>query len=129
MTNGESWLMDPQTRDYVQDANGMPVITRGLEMPAFFRSTIPRQGWLYAPNDLYGSDYRREKRKQGSGAASTMRGVGQRALKPLIDDGRAQSVAVTPSQLPRTGVEIDVMLVDASGNSQQIRGLNPVGLG
>src|SRR4051812_27477573 len=86
MRNGQGWLMDPHAKDYEQDL-GAPVLDASLKMPIYFRTMVPRTQWLYAPNNLYGSDFWTKNRKQIQGTTTAMKAIQQRALRPLLQDG------------------------------------------
>ena len=111
-----SWNVNPSTGDYlIQD--GKPVPTESLVVPAYYRIMIPRGQWMYAPNTKYGNDAALLKKKNGSEIV----GMTERALHPLVDDGRALSVAaqINPTiQTNRNNAALSVALVDAQGQPQ-----------
>lgn len=124
-SNGESWLMDPATRDYSQDG-GAPVITRSLKMPMYFRTLAPRKRWLYAPDDNWGSDFHLLHTKNGPNAGPAAQAIERRALQPLIEDGRALDVSVGVSQ-QRGGLVVDARAIEANGTETELTGLRPLG--
>ncbi len=127
MTNGESWLIDPETRDYVQ-VKGNPVVDRSLKMPIYFRTLVPRTRWLYAPDTKYGSDFWAYKDRQTPNAAGTAQAIERRAVAPLLDDGRAIDIQVTTINDPRNGVQLTVTALDASGQQTSELTLAPIRL-
>lgn len=122
--NGESWLMNPETRDYEQEG-GKPVVTRSLKMPMYFRTLVPRRRWLYAPNDDYGSDFSTFRAKQSDGGAVSAQAIERRALQPLIADGRALDIDVEAST-ETGGVVITARAVEANGTETELTGLRPI---
>lgn len=125
MRNGESWKLDPETRDYEQE-DGAPVIDLTLKMPIYFRTMVPRTRWLYAPDTRYGSDFWQVKTKQGANSPALVQGIQERAVQPIIEDGRASEITVTPSALARQGIALDVKAVDSSGKEQELKALVPL---
>ncbi len=125
MKNGESWLMNPGTRDYEQ-SGGSPVIDKSLKMPIYFRTLVPRTRWMYAPDNTYGSDFWQYKNKQGPNAPSVVESIEQRALQPILDDGRALRIDVSPINDPRVGIQLNVTARDASGEDVEVSALRPI---
>ena len=125
MRNGESWQIDPETRDYEQE-DGAPVIDLTLKMPIYFRTRAQRTRWLYAPNTRYGSDFWQIRTKQNANSPALMQGVQERCLQPILEDGRALEITVTPSAMARQGIALDVKAVDSSGKEQELKALTPI---
>jgi phage gp46-like protein len=109
-----SWLIDPVTGDYVIN-KGNPVRDESLQFPAYARLKIKRQGWLYAPNKDYGSDYS-SVRKRTNSTQALLESIGIKALQPMIDDGRASEVAFTLDQSSRNGESQICSIVDTDSN-------------
>lgn len=122
--NGESWLMNPATRDYEQQG-GKPVVTRSLKMPMYFRTLVGRRKWLYAPDDSYGSDFASFRGKQNEAGAVTAQAIERRALQPLIADGRALEIDVTVTP-ERNGLVINARALEANGTETELNGLRPI---
>lgn len=122
-----SWLVDPKTGDYVSE-NGSPVPTEDLRVPAFYRLKIHRQGWMYAPDDKYGSDYYLLRKRHSNADARTIETVGVRALQPIMDDARALDISVETKTQSRNGPGLEVVITDAQGEEQKLN-LNPLSVG
>ena len=114
-----NWDLDPKTGDYVMQG-GAPKNTESLAIPAYFRLKISRNRWLYAPDTDYGSDFHLIKKRKTNGDASDIENIAARALQPLIDDGRAQSITIRAQQQVRHGVGIQVNIVDQEGDVQEL---------
>jgi phage gp46-like protein len=117
--------MDPVARDYVVE-NGRPVEDVSLLTPAYFRLRTKRKTWMYAPDDRYGSDYHLIKKNLTASNNGRLAGVGERALQPLLDDGRADEIQVDLTQQSRHGAGIEFKITDAEGETEQFT-FNPVG--
>lgn len=122
----ESWKLDPATKDYEQEG-GSPVIDRSLRMPAYFRIMTPRTRWLYAPNTRYGSDFWAHRAKQSSTEPSQVEGIADRALRPIIEDGRASDIEVEAISSGRQYNQLKATLTDDSGEETDLM-LNPIGV-
>lgn len=120
MSGFVSWNVDPDTGDYVMDAAGKPVNNNDLKTPAYFRLTVGRTRWLYAPDTTYGSDFYLFKKKHLSNDPSTLEAVAQRALQPMIDDGRASAVTVNTTDAKRYQSDESVQITDAQGIPQSL---------
>lgn len=117
-----SWKINPSTGDYIME-NGAPVSSDSLVYPAYYRLKIPRAGWLYAPNDLYGSDYWMVKKRTGAGSDSGLINIGNKALQPMIDDGRASDVDIETaavSNLNRNNAALTVNITDIGGEVDKL---------
>lgn len=116
---GESWTIDPETRDYSQEG-GSPVVDRTLKTPAYLRLTVPRTRWLYAPNASYGSDYWTQNVKNDKARPGVLEAIGKRALQPMVDDGRATEVSVVADDRGRYHCHLDTKITDAQGQTEEI---------
>lgn len=119
-----SWQIDPGTGDYVM-TQGKPVDDSSLIYPAYYRLTIGRARWMYAPDDQYGSDLHTLKKRNDK----AMVDMTERAMQPMIDDGRALSADVTlnpPAGSVRSNTGAAVVITDAQGNPEVLP-LPPVG--
>lgn len=126
----ESWKVDPASKDYVMEG-GSPVPTESLVVPAFYRLRIHRGRWMYAPNDEYGSDYFLVKKRFNGGDLSGLKNIGEKALRPMVDDKRAKKAVVTPDPQPqqsRSNSFLKIQIVDAQGEVEEL-GLPPIGGG
>lgn len=114
--NGQSWKIDPTTRDYIMDSTGNPVQDTTLQTPIYVRTMGRRTQWLHAPDDGWGSDFFQIKNnKQLSSQPNVLVAAQRRCLQPLIDDGRAEEIDVTPLPSGRGYRQLQVIAVDASG--------------
>jgi phage gp46-like protein len=120
-----SWLIDPTTGDY-QVSGGNPVRDESLQFPAYVRLKTQRGSWLYAPDVDYGSDLYLI-RKQTKATPALVENVSERALQPLLDDGRASEISVQHTGSARFGETLDANLTDRNGQTQSLS-LSPVGL-
>lgn len=100
--------IDACKRDYELDEFGNLKIDKGLGTPAFFRLRIPRNQWLYAPNTQYGSDFYLFQKNPTTGTGRAFVNTGDRALQPLIDQGRADNINVELTERSRNGVGLEV---------------------
>ena len=115
----KNWTIDPKTGDYVMNG-GSPIETSSLQVPAYIRLKTRRSNWLYAPDSDYGSDYYLLRKRQGVLDASTVETIGERALQPIVDDGRASEITVQTSQTARHGIAMETKIVDAKGEPEEI---------
>ena len=106
--------INPETSDYEMDARGFPVATNELTQAAYIRLRAHLGEWLYDP--LLGSTiFRPIDKAVGQGQEEIVRRA-ERALQPLIDDGRASSVAVKLLERTRYNQALDISIVDARTN-------------
>ncbi len=117
--------MDPVTKDYVID-KGAPVQDMGLLTPSYIRLTAPRDGWLYAPDEDWGSDFHTIKKSLSTSDASNLVNIGERALAPIVDDGRALETTVEITGRNRHNASLKLTIVDALGENEETF-LVPVG--
>lgn len=110
-----SWQINATNGDYIM-TNGAPVDDPNLIYPAYYRLKIRRQQWLYAPNSTYGSDFYKLQRNYTTKPNTSIETIGARALQPIVDDGRATSIAVTVTGVSRSGIQLQTNIT--SGNSQ-----------
>lgn len=120
------WDLNPVTGDYLQ-VGGLPVETDSLRVPAYYRLKVKRKKWLYAPNDLYGSDFHLINRRQTNSDGSLVEDTGGKALQPLLDDGRAQIIDVETAAVARHGIGINVKIISAAGRQDELN-LLPLGV-
>lgn len=124
----ESWDINPMTKDYLQK-DGSPVPTESLTVPAFYRLVIGRGRWLYAPDDKYGSDFYLIKKRFNGGDLSGLQNIGEKALQPIVDDGRASAVDIIPDpaqQGSRYNSFLKVQITDSQGKVENLN-LPPIG--
>src|SRR4051812_33209127 len=122
----QHWDRDPKTGDYVM-AGGAPKQTDSLTVPAFVRLKTPRKGWLYAPDDKWGSDFATVKKNRSTVDPGLYESLGTSALAPLIEDGRADQVSCVVVDRDRHGVQLDVKIEQANGEVEQVV-LSPIGV-
>lgn len=125
-SKNESWLIDPVTRDYVLDSNGNPTIDKTLKTPAYIRVKTPRTKWLYAPDEKYGSDLYLIKKNLTNGDNTAVINAEERALEPLIDQGRAVSIIAENVSQGRNYIQTKIEILDAQGEVDELL-LAPVG--
>lgn len=114
--NSPGWNINPTSGDYTIE-NGQPKNVNTLDLPCYYRLKTKRKQWLYAPDDKYGSDFFKILKRTTNQGNGIVESVASRALQPLVDSGRAQSVTVTTTQTARHGVAMKVDIIDAEGNS------------
>lgn len=115
-----SWVINPKTGDYVM-TNGSPTDDDSLIYPAYYRVKIDRTRWMYAPETSYGSDFWTVKKRFGPNDVNSGVNIAERALQPMIDDGRASDIAIdflTPRG--RNDIELQVNITDAKGEQQTL---------
>ncbi len=117
----KSWDIDPATGDYMVDASGKPKETDSLRVPAFIRLRARRLGWMYAPDANWGSDFWTVRKRHVPQDGASLENLALRALEPLVDDGRAKDVTVDAQVQSRYGVGLQVDILDASGQNQELK--------
>lgn len=125
MNKHYSWLIDPGTGDY-QISKGSPIRDESLQFPAYVRLKTVRKSWLYAPNTSFGSDISLIV-KQTRNSPQALESAAAKALQPIIDDGRALSIAVDQTGNARFMEEIEVKIVDNNNQTQAVV-MNPIGV-
>lgn len=117
-----SWNINPATGDYVME-NGAPVPTESLTVPAYYRLKAQRGRWMYAPDSEWGSDFYLIKKRNTMNADQALIQVGEKALKPIIDDGRARNIEVVrPDEQggSRNNAALDVSITTIEGQVQEL---------
>lgn len=100
---------DMATGDYVVDDNGKMKMTTGLAPAIRARLRGHNKKWLHAPDDKWGSAYHRYNRRRSTQFSDGMaESIGERALQPMIDDGRMDDLQVVTSATNRGGVGLDI---------------------
>lgn len=110
-----SLKLDPATGDY-QVENGRIVNDDSLLTPAYIRLKTPRKGWMYAPDESFGSDLNKAHIRVKDVVA--VEESAQKALDPLVRDGRARDVTVQAVQVARGAVELQAVIVDDRGKQE-----------
>jgi len=118
-----SWALDPHSGDFLTD-KGLPIRDESLQVPAYIRLKTTRKKWMYAPDNNYGSDFA-TARKKTTRTSSLLENIGEKALQPLIDDLRAESVAFTMNGIDRHGESFLCEIIDADSQSEAFT-INPV---
>ena len=116
---GQTWLVDPQTGDYVMDDKGKPTLVRGLKVPAYIRLKTRRLTWLYAPDDNFGSDFHLVGKRLTTRDSSLVQNIAGRALQPVVDDGRASEVQLSPLEVTRHTELFNTKIFDAQGEPEE----------
>ncbi len=118
----ESWQINPTSGDYVMEG-GSPVPSESLTIPAYYRLKVQRGRWLHAPDDGYGSDFYLIRKRFNGGDLSGLQNIAEKALQPMIDDGRASDVEVTPNrsqQTSRNNSLLGIKIADAQGQVEEL---------
>lgn len=123
----QTWMIDPKTGDYVLDSKGKPVLHTGLLVPAYIRLKARRTAWMYQPDDSWGSDFHLITRRVTTKDNTLVESIAEKALQPLISDGRAMTIDIQPKEYTRHTGEINIKIVDAQGQVEQLEFL-PIGL-
>lgn len=116
----QNWEINPDTGDYVMEG-GAPKQTNSLRVPAYIRLKTPRGGWMYAPNETYGSEFRSIQKRLSTVNSSNVEGAAARALMPLANDGRASEIDISLNGTSRHGVGLNVTLRDQRGQIEQLQ--------
>jgi phage gp46-like protein len=95
--------------------NGRPVEDGTLNTPAYIRLKTERTRWMYAPDAQFGADFYLFHRRHLLPNDNAMIAVAQRALQPLIDDGRASAVQVAEQATAREAFELAINITQANG--------------
>lgn len=132
----QHWDRDPKTGDYVMQG-GAPKQTNSLRIPAFLRLKINRReanrspnrkGWIYAPDDRYGSGFYLIRKNQTVSDRKLVEHVATEALSPLVEDGRASVINNTVTESFRHAVQMSTKITTASGQPEEAL-LTPIGVG
>lgn len=127
--SNNSILINPITKDYVIDQEtGKPKEDVGLKTPAFFRLRIPRERWLYSPNNQYGSDFFRISKNITSSAGSRLIDVANRALQHFIEENRATDIEVSLVERSRHGAGLQIRILENPQTTEDIFFI-PIGVG
>lgn len=121
----QNWDLNPSNGDYLQ-SGGAPVETDSLRIPAYIRLKTRRLGWMYAPDDKYGSNFWQVKKRQTDRDTTAIENEAARAVQPIANDGRAQRIVVDFDAVSRHGVGVRLKITAANGLDDQ---LNLEGLG
>ena len=124
----QTWELDPATGDYVIE-NGVPAVDSGQKTSAYIRLRAPRGNWLYAPNDNWGSDFYLMRQRFGARDIKSVTEVANKALKPIIEEGRAVSIRIDPELDPagsRNNLQFKTTIFEQSGD-EQVLSLPPLG--
>jgi phage gp46-like protein len=111
----QQWDRDPATGDYILASDGTPQQTDSLEVPAYHRLKTHRTQWMYAPDPDYGSDFYQVQKRNSAVNGGLLENIADKALQPMIDDGRAASVVTTNTTAPgddRSSSSLDIAIVD-----------------
>lgn len=119
----QSWNINPATRDYVM-VGGAPQETDSLQVPAYFRLKAKRTKWLYAPDNKWGSDFYKIKKRTNTSNLQ-LENVALAALEPLIDDGRSiqNTAQVIKQGINSAGMQISIEDVSGQIDVQTFPGL------
>lgn len=115
----QNWNIDPKSGDYIMKG-GAPEQTDSLNIPAYIRLKTPRLGWMYAPDDKYGSDFNTLKKRQTTRDASHIETIAANALQPIADDGRAKAIDINTVVISRSGVGLETKMFKANGKMDKL---------
>ena len=125
MSESNSLYINPETGDYELN-QGKPVRDTSLKTPAYVRLKAKRGQWLYSPNEKWGSDFHLIKKNRTNKIASREISTAEKALDPLLDDGRATSVEVEVTERARHGTMLQTKIKESLGEGEQTI-LTPIG--
>lgn len=114
------WEVDPKTGDYIM-VNGSPKETVSLTIPAYYRLKSRRGRWLHAPDAEYGSEFYLLKSKQANRKPAQVEDVAARAMQPIVDDGRADTIEVSTSVAGRGYIQLESKIFDATGTPETLK--------
>ena len=104
---------DQATGDYVNGTDGKPTMTSGLGPACRTRLRGHRKGWMYAPDDTWGSDFYLYNRKQSVQFRDQLgESIARKALKPLEDNGRIDNLDVETEFSQRGGTALALTFFD-----------------
>lgn len=111
-------MSDSELNPYTGDLTGQRITSLGNAV--YLRLMTPLGSWWADPS--LGSrlhELRREKDLPRVGEKA--REYAQTALKPLLDNGRAQSITVTTDQPHNGWLILEIEVIDAAGNPSVFR--------
>lgn len=107
---------DQATGDYVMGTGinaGKPAIDTSLAPPTRTRLRAHRGKWMHAPDDKWGSDfYTYNRRKSTDFSDGLGESIANKALQPMVDDGRIDNLEAATQFTQRGGVAVKVTLLD-----------------
>lgn len=107
--------MDAQIDPVTRDLTGRRIST--LANAVYLRLTVPLGSWFADPT--LGSRLHELQREKDLGRVAVLaRQYAQQALQPLLDDGRARTVAVSAQRDGSGRLDLNIEVVDASGQRQ-----------
>jgi phage gp46-like protein len=108
-------LLDPTTGGYLlEDGALTPDPARGLANAVYLRLMTPL-GSYWADATLGSRLHELLRMKDLSRMSALAKAYAEQALQPLIDDGRAQAIAVTTEQRHDGWLRLRVAVTDAGG--------------
>jgi len=113
-----SWLINPQTGDYVIE-DGSPVRDESLQFPAYARIKTEKEKWMYAPSRDYGNSLVGLGKRQTT-TPGLARKLIEKALAPILNDGRASEIEVDVSEVTRYGISTIINIIDENNQDQTI---------
>ena len=115
----QNWDIDPKNGDYLLQG-GSPIETDSLKVPAYYRLKISAGSWLYAPSNTFGSTFNLIKRQPTGRDANKVENAAAVALQPILDDGRAVSIAIDTVRATRGAVGLTVKIQRQRGVFDQL---------
>lgn len=117
-TFADTWL-DPETGDYaLSGAQTLPDPARGLANAVYIRLMTPLGG--YWQDATLGSRLHELQREKDVPRISVLaKQYAEQALQPIIDDGRAQSIEVTPYQVHNGRLNLLIEVTDSANEKRQ----------
>jgi phage gp46-like protein len=113
-----SWLINPTTKDFVLE-NGAPVRDESLHFPCYARLKIEKEAWMYAPSKDYGNSLSGLAKRQQTTPTLCQKLI-EKALEPIIQDGRAEAIDVNVKAVSHFGIDLDINITDAANQNQTI---------
>lgn len=111
----QSWEPDPDNLGDYKMSGGSPVQTNSLRVPAYIRLKVKKGKWMYAPNLDYGSDLDQIRKLQTNRDIVLFERTAEKALQPMVDDGRAATIAIDFRASARGGIGLNSRIFQANG--------------
>ena len=111
----QNLMLDRSNGDYVLNEKGKIEETDSLIIPAYIRLRTKKGKWMYAPDTSYGSTFFEAKKRKTNGDASAMEKIASTALKPLIDDGRADQIDIDATYSSRHAIGLEIKIESSKG--------------
>lgn len=108
---------DMTSGDYAVGDDGKPLLDTSLAPALRCRLRCHRKKWLYAPDANFGSDFfTYNRRKSTTFSDALAENIANKAIQPMVQDGRADNVTVLTESAQRGGVALSITLTDKQLN-------------